>query len=70
MRKGYKTDLNKLTHDQIREQAGLEISEAEAEEIRRSLVQYCRLLIEIDRETKDRSANAGGFAVITTMRGR
>ncbi|RKX26308.1 MAG: hypothetical protein DRP45_03855 [Candidatus Zixiibacteriota bacterium] len=45
-----KAELNQRTCDLIRKQTGVELTEAEAEEIRQSLVQYCRLLIEISQD--------------------
>lgn len=55
-----KTTKDKLDHhtqEFLQEKCGMSVSEAEVEEIRRSLVQYCQVLLEIHaditRETKD-----------------
>jgi hypothetical protein len=48
--KNSRVDLNYRTHKFIREQIGLDLSQVEAEEIRRSLVQYCLTLLDIAQE--------------------
>jgi hypothetical protein len=53
MTKGRKMDQNTLTRDFIREQTGLDIPQSDAENIHRSLVEYCRILIEIDQKPTD-----------------
>jgi len=52
-KKNYKADLNQLTREFILEKTGLEVSDIEAEEIRRSLIDYCRLLVEINNSLAD-----------------
>lgn len=53
-----KNRMNHRTQEFLLEKCGVAVSEAEAEEIRRSLVQYCRLLIEISQDQPEEEEHA------------